>query len=56
MFFYSNEFFIFSFGYRQGTILLVRIAGDNLAESVSESEGERCEQLAFGQQKFTPNC
>jgi hypothetical protein len=34
--------------------LLVRIAGENLAESVPESIGDRSEQFALGLQKFAP--
>jgi hypothetical protein len=32
--------------------MLVRIAGESLAESDRESAGERCEQFALGLQKF----
>jgi hypothetical protein len=35
--------------------MLVRIAGESLAESDRESVGERCEQFALGLQKFAPN-
>jgi hypothetical protein len=35
--------------------MLVRIAGESLAESDRESAGERCEQFALGLQKFAPH-
>jgi hypothetical protein len=35
--------------------MLVRVAGESLAESDRESAGERCEQFALGLQKFAPN-
>ncbi len=35
--------------------MLVRIAGESLAESDRESVGERCEQFALGLQKFAPD-
>ncbi len=35
--------------------MLVGIAGENLASSVPEFVGERCEQFALGLQKFAPN-
>jgi hypothetical protein len=47
-------FTVFKF-FVSGINLLVGIAGENLAESVPESEGERCQQFALGLQKFTSN-
>jgi hypothetical protein len=35
--------------------MLVRVAGESLAESDRESAGERCEQFALGLQKFAPH-
>jgi hypothetical protein len=35
--------------------MLVRVAGESLAESDRESTGERCEQFALGLQKFARN-
>jgi hypothetical protein len=38
-----------------GANLLVGIAGENLAQSIPESVGERSEQFALGLQQFAPN-